>query len=68
MNRKNKDLPRKSDGDVFLAQKLKSANFRTGFYQILGINDVEIQKPLDLVLWSNRHNCKNKSKYGLVFL
>ena len=26
--------PRLSDKDVFLAEKLKNANFKTGFYQI----------------------------------
>ncbi|MCQ2793693.1 MAG: DUF4417 domain-containing protein [Bacilli bacterium] len=64
---KDKNRLRKSDGDVFLAQKLKNANFNTGFYQVPEIDDVELDKPEDLVLWSIRHRCKNKSKCGLVF-
>ena len=67
MNFKKNNRLRKSDGDVFLAQKLKNANFNTGFYQVPEIDDVELDKPEDLVLWSNRHRCKNKSKCGLVF-
>lgn len=67
MNIYNENRPRKSDKDVFLAQKLKNANFNTGFYQVPEIEDVEIEKPDDLVLWSNRHRCKNKSKCGLIF-
>lgn len=64
----NKSLhPRKTDKDVFLAEKLKTANFNTGFYQIPGISDVEIKKPAGLVLWSDRHKCNDKSSYGLVF-
>ena len=59
--------PRKSDKDVFLAEKLKNANFNTGFYQIPDIGDVDIEKPLGLVLWSKRHKCEDKSKYGLIF-
>ena len=47
--------PRKSDKDVFLAEKLKNANFNTGFYQIPGIDDVDIDKPNGLVLWSSRN-------------
>ena len=63
----NENRPRKSDKDVFLADKLKNANFNTGFYQIPEIDDVEIEKPVGLVLWSNRHRCKDKSFYGLIF-
>ena len=63
----NENRPRKSDKDVFLADKLKNANFNTGFYQIPEIDDVEIEKPIGLVLWSNRHRCKDKSLYGLIF-
>ena len=59
--------PRKSDKDVFLAEKLKNANFNTGFYQIPEIDDVEIDKPEGLVLWSNRHKCNDKSHHGLIF-
>ncbi len=59
--------PRISDKDVFLAKRLKNANFNTGFYQIPDLGDVEIEKPLGLVLWSNRNKCENKSKYGLIF-
>ena len=59
--------PRKSDKDVFLAEKLKDANFNTGFYQVPEIDDVNIEKPTGLVLWSNRFKCKDKSNYGLVF-
>lgn len=67
MSNLTKSCPRKCDEDVFLAQKLKNANFKTGFYQIPEIKDVDIGRPIDLVLWSNRHNCKVKSKCGLVF-
>ncbi len=67
MNLKNNNHLRKSDDDVFLAKKLKKANFDTGFYQIPKIEDVNIEKPDDLILWSNRHKCQNKSKCGLVF-
>ena len=67
MNSNNRNHPRKSDKDVFLAKKLKDANFNTGFYQVPEINDVEIDKPVGEVLWSNRKRCKEKSKYGLVF-
>ncbi len=59
--------PRKSDKDVFLAEKLKNANFNTGFYQIPEIDDIEIDRPVGLVLWSNRHKCKNKKNHGLIF-
>ena len=59
--------PRKSDKDVFLAEKLKNANFNTGFYQIPDIGDVEIEKPHGLVLWSRRHKCDDKKNYGLIF-
>ena len=59
--------PRKSDKDVFLADKLRNANFNTGFYQIPEIDDVDLDKPKDLVLWSNRHSCRNKACCGLVF-
>ena len=59
--------PRKSDKDVFLAEKLKNANFNTGFYQIPEIDDVEIEKPVDLVLWSKRHKCQDKNNHGLIF-
>ena len=67
MNSKKENRPRKSDKDVFLADKLKNANFNTGFYQVPEIDDVQIEKPVGLVLWSNRHRCKDKSKYGLIF-
>lgn len=63
----NKCRVRKSDEDVFMAKMLANANFNTGFYQIPEINDVEIDKPKDLVLWSDRHKCKNKKNYGLIF-
>lgn len=66
MNNKE-NRPRPSDKDVFLAKKLKNANFNTGFYQIPEINDVEIDKPTGLVLWSNRNKCKDKKTCGLVF-
>jgi len=59
--------PRKSDKDVFLAERLKTANFNTGFYQIPEINDVSIDRPDDLVLWSKRKECKDKRNHGLVF-
>lgn len=65
--KKNNKSPRKSDKDIFLAEKLKDANFNTGFYQVPEINDVIIDKPVNLVLWSNRHRCKDKKKYGLIF-
>ncbi len=67
MNNSKEKRPRKSDEDVFLAKKLKGANFNTGFYQIPEIDDVEIEKPEELVLWSNRHKCKDKEKHGLIF-
>lgn len=57
----------KGDGDVFLAKKLKDANFKTGFYQVPKIGDIDIKKPIGLVLWSNRKQCKEKQQYGLVF-
>lgn len=63
----NDAIPRKSDKDVFLAGKLTNANFNTGFYQVPEIDDVEIDKPAGLVLWSNRHRCKDKAHYGLIF-
>ena len=59
--------PRKSDKDVFLAEKLKKANFNTGFYQVPEIDDVDIDKPNGLVLWSNRNKCKDKKNHGLIF-
>ena len=59
--------PRKSDKDVFLAEKLKNANFNTGFYQVPEIDDVDIDKPNGLVLWSNRNKCKDKKNHGLIF-
>ena len=59
--------PRKSDKDVFLADKLKNANFNTGFYQVPEIYDAQIEKPDGLVLWSNRHRCKDKTNHGLIF-
>lgn len=59
--------PRLSDKDVFMAEKLKNANFNTGFYQIPEINNVDIDKPLGLVLWSNRHKCLDKKGHGLIF-
>ena len=67
MNLLKEKRPRKSDEDVFLAQKLKNANFKTGFYQVPEIDDVELNKPNDLVLWSSRARCKNKSECGLIF-
>ena len=67
MENSNQKRPRKSDEDVFLAKKLKNANFNTGFYQVPEINDVNIDKPRGLVLWSNRHKCKDKQNYGLIF-
>ena len=63
----NENRPRLSDKDVFLADKLKNANFNTGFYQVPEIDYVEIEKPVGLVLWSNRHRCKDKSHHGLIF-
>ena len=65
-NKKEKRL-RNGDKDVFLADKLKNANFNTGFYQVPEIDDVQIEKPDGLVLWSNRQRCKEKSHYGLIF-
>lgn len=59
--------PSKSDKDVYLANRLKDANFKTGFYQLPFINNVCVEKPEQLVLYSNRHQCTNKSKCGLVF-
>ena len=59
--------PRKSDKDVFLAEKLKNANFNTGFYQVPEIDDVDIDKPNGLVLWSNRNKSKDKKNHGLIF-
>lgn len=56
----NINRPRKSDKDVFLADKLKNANFNTGFYQVPEIDDAEIDKPLGLVLWSNRNRRQDK--------
>ena len=67
MQYSNEKRPRKSDKDVFLAEKLKNANFNTGFYQVPEIDYVEIEKPVGLVLWSNRHRCKDKSHHGLIF-
>lgn len=67
MNKEIEKCPRKSDKDIFLAEKLKDANFNTGFYQIPEIPDVKIFKPDGLVLWSNRKRCMNKSKFGLVY-
>ena len=58
---------RKSDKDVFMAEKLKNANFKTGFYQVPEIDDVEIEKPAGLVLWSKKDFCRDKSQYGLIF-
>ena len=63
----NKPRLRKGDKDVFLADKLKNANFNTGFYQIPEIHDVGIEKPKGLVLWSKRNECEDKSNYGLIF-
>ena len=63
----NENRPRKSDKDVFLADKLKNANFNTGFYQIPEINDVDVEKPVGLVLWSNRNRCEDKPHHGLIF-
>ena len=63
----NEVLPRKSDKDVFLAYKLKNANFNTGFYQVPEIDDVDIEKPAGLVLWTDRHRCKDKQNHGLIF-
>lgn len=59
--------PRQSDKDVFMADKLKNANFNTGFYQLPEISDFIIDKPKGLVLWSNRNKIKNKKEYALVF-
>ena len=67
MNFNVKNRLRKSDKDVFLAKKLKNANFNTGFYQVPEIDDVSIEKPKGLVLWSNRKKCQNKNTYGLIF-
>ena len=68
MNLKDEAVrPRKSDKDVFLAEKLKNANFNTGFYQVPEIDDVDIDKPNGLVLWSNRNKCKDKKNHGLIF-
>lgn len=67
MNNNDEKHPLKSDKDVFLAKKLKNANFNTGFYQVPEINDIEIAKPDNLILWSKRHQCKEKSKCGLIF-
>ena len=67
MNFIDEKVPRLSDKDVFLAKKLKNANFNTGFYQIPEIKDVDVEKPIGLILWSNRNKIKDKSKYGLVF-
>lgn len=58
---------RTTDKDVFLAEKLKNADFNTGFYQVPKIHDVNIKKPKGLILWSNRKRCTNKSDYGLIF-
>lgn len=67
MNENKEIRLRKGDKDVFLAQKLKNANFKTGFYQVPEIGDVDIEKPIGLVLWSNRKQCKEKHDYGLIF-
>ena len=67
MNYEKITHPRKGDKDVFLADKLKNANFNTGFYQIPEIDDTDIEKPAGLVLWSKRHECKDKSNHGLIF-
>ena len=67
MENSNQNRPRKSDKDVFLAEKLKNANFNTGFYQVPEIDDVDIDKPNGLVLWSNRNKCKDKKNHGLIF-
>lgn len=66
MKRNNRN-PRKSDKDVFMATKLKNANFNTGFYQIPAIKDQQIIRPDELILWSKRNNCKCKEKCGLIF-
>ena len=67
MNNKKENRLRKGDKDVFSASKLKNANFNTGFYQVPEIDDVDIEKPAGLVLWSNRNRCKDKSNNGLIF-
>lgn len=59
--------PRKSDLDVFLAGKLKGANFNTGFYQVPHICRVDVQRPRNLVLWSNRKQCQDKANCALIF-
>lgn len=62
-----KNHPRPSDKDVFLAEKLKNANFNTGFYQVPEIDDVDIDKPNGLVLWSNKNKCKIRKTTDLYF-
>ena len=47
MKNSEENRPRKSDKDVFLADKLKNANFNTGFYQIPEI-DAKINQTMDL--------------------
>ncbi len=63
----NDNGPRISDRDVFLAKKLRNANFDTGFYQIPEIKNFDISEPERLVLWSKRKKCHDKSTSGLVF-
>ena len=62
-----KSEPLKSDKDIFLAKFLKNADFNTGFYQLPAIENIPINKPNGLVLWSRRHVCHDKSSYALIF-
>lgn len=60
-------LPSKSDKDVFLANLLKNADFKTGFYQFPAIKNCPIGKPKGTVLWSKRHLCQDKASNALIF-
>lgn len=61
------DKLRSTDKDIFLAKWLKDANFDTGFYQVPEISPANVERPADLVLWSQRKKCRNKQNCGLTF-
>lgn len=67
MKKKKEKRPRISDKDVFLAEKLKDANFNTGFYQVPEIDNADVTKPKSVVLWSKRKQCSNKKETALLF-
>ena len=59
--------PRKTDKDVYFADKLKTADFNTGFFQIPAIPYFNVEKPHAVVLWSERKKCKEKHRCALLF-